>query len=119
MVVRDLGYLSKPSWLKKANRTFRWFINEERISPELKERVLFILKLNMPMWFAIKTSNHFTGGSKRVYQVIQYTRYLSKPLLISSKPVIERNGFFPHTEHLMLAISQDDKKSTTEFGLKK
>ena len=59
------------------------------------------------MWFTIKTSKHFTDDPKLVYQAIQCTRYLSKPLL---DPVIERNGFFAHQEHLLLTISQDDKK---------
>ena len=35
-------------------------------------------------------------------------------------PVIERNVFFfPHPEHLLLAITQDNKKNIKEFGLRR
>ena len=33
--------------------------------------------------------------------------------------MIERNGSFTHPEHLLLAITEDDKKSIREFGLQR
>ena len=119
LVLRDSGYLSRSSWLKKANRTLRLFISEESPSPELQEQVLFILKSHIPMWFTIKTSKHFTGGSKLIFQAIQYTRYLSKPFLNVFHPVIKGDGFFANPEHLQLAINQDAKKSIRKFGLRR
>ena len=64
----------------------------------------------MPMCFTIKTSKHFTRGSKFIYQGIQSTRYLSKSLPDAVDPVIEQNDFFAHPEHLLLAINQDEEK---------
>ena len=45
----------------------------------------------MLLWFAIKTSKHFTNGPKLVYQAIQTIKYLSKHLLDVVDPMIERN----------------------------
>ena len=33
--------------------------------------------------------------------------------------MIERNGSFTHPEHLLLAITEDDKKSIRKFGLQR
>ena len=73
----------------------------------------------MTMCFTIKTSKHCTDGPKLVYQAMQYTRYLSKPLLEVVDPVIERNGFIAHLEYLLLIMTQGDKKSIREFGLRR
>lgn len=119
LAVRDPGHLSHSRWLTKANRTLRLYISEESPTPELQELVLFILKAYMPMWFTIKRSQLFTDGPKLVYQAIQSTRYLPKPLRDIVDPVIERNGFFAHPEHLLLAMTQDDKKYIRELGLRR
>lgn len=119
LAVRNPGPLSHSRWLTKANRTLRLYISEESPPPELQELVLFILRSYMPLWFTIKTSKHFTDGPKLVYQAIQSTRYLPKPLLDVVDPVIERNGFFAHPEHLLLAMIQDDKKYVRELGLRR
>ena len=74
------------------------------------------------MWFAIKTRKNFIGGPKLIYQAIQSTRYLSNSLFDVLDSVIERIFFFlffAHPEHWLLAISQDEKKSIREFGLRR
>ncbi|GBO29640.1 hypothetical protein AVEN_75941-1 [Araneus ventricosus] len=72
-----------------------------------------------PMWFSIKTSKYFIEGPKLVYQSIQSSRYLPDDLRNIVYPVIERNGFFAHPEHLMLALIQDNTKHIREFGLRR
>lgn len=75
----------------------------------------------MPMWFSIRTSIYFTDGPKLIYQSIQSSRYLSKDLHKIVDPVIERNSFFVHPKHLMLAMAmiQDDRKHIRELGLRR
>ena len=50
----------------------------------------------MPMWLTIKTSKHFTDGSKLAYQAIQSIIYLLKHLLDVVNPMIKRNSFVPN-----------------------
>ena len=73
----------------------------------------------MPKRFTTKKSKYFTGGTKLVYEEILSIRYLSKYLLDFVDPVIEQNGFFAHLEYLLLAITQDGKKSIREFDLQR
>lgn len=119
LAVRDPGPLSHSRWLTTANRTLRLYLSEESPTPELQEIVVFILKSYMPMWFSIKTSKYFTEGPKLVYQSIQSSRYLPEDLRNIVDPVIERNGFFAHPEHLMLAMTQDNTKHIRDLGLRR
>lgn len=119
LAIRDPGPLSHSRWLTTANRTLRLYLSEENPTSELQEIVVFILKSYMPMWFSIRTSKYFTDGPKLIYQSIQSSRYLSKDLHKIVDPVIERNGFFAHPEHLMLAMTQDDRKHIRELGLRR
>lgn len=119
LAIRDPGPLSHSRWLTKANRTLRLYISVESPSSELNELVLFILKVYMPMWFRIKLSRSFTNGPKLLYQSIQASRYLPEELRNVVDPVIERNGFFAHPEHLLLAMIEDDQKHVRELGLRR
>ncbi|GBN93616.1 hypothetical protein AVEN_220310-1 [Araneus ventricosus] len=71
------------------------------------------------MWFSIKTSKYFKEGPKLVYQSIQSSRYLPEDLRNIVDPVFERNYFFAHLEHLMLAMTQDNTKHIRELGLRR
>ena len=74
---------------------------------ELQELVSFTLKSYMSVWFTIKTSKHYTDGPKTVNQAIQFSRYLSIPLLDNVIPVIGLNDFFH--PHRILTASLDTK----------
>ncbi|GBL96056.1 hypothetical protein AVEN_14736-1 [Araneus ventricosus] len=50
---------------------------------------------------------------------MQYSRYLPEDLRNLVYPVIKRNGFFAHPEHLMLALPQDNTKLIRELGLRR
>ncbi|GBN47423.1 hypothetical protein AVEN_114745-1, partial [Araneus ventricosus] len=58
-------------------------------------------------------------GPKLVNQSIQSSRYLPEDLRNLFDPVIKRNGFFAHPEHLMLTMTQDNTKLIRELGLRR
>ena len=64
-----------------------------------------------------QVSKHFSDSPKPVYQSLESTRYLSNHLFNVVDPMIEQNGFFVHPEHLLLVITQDDRKNIREFGI--
>lgn len=119
LAIRDPGPLSHSRWLTTANRTLRLYISQENPSVEFQEIVIFILKSYMPMWFSIKITKHFTDGPKLVYQSITTSRYLDDELKAIVDPVIERNGFFAHPEHLLITMTQDPRKHVRELGLRR
>ncbi|GBO22788.1 hypothetical protein AVEN_207135-1 [Araneus ventricosus] len=119
LAARDPGPLSHPRRLTTANRTLRLYLSAESPTPELQEMVVFILKCYMSIWFSIKTSKYFTEGPKLVNQSIQSSRYLPDDLRNLVDPVIKRNGFFAHPEHLILAKTQNNTKLIRELGLRR
>ncbi|GBM05448.1 hypothetical protein AVEN_94749-1 [Araneus ventricosus] len=48
---------------------------------------------------------------------MQSSRYLPEDSRNIVDPVIERNGFFVHPEHLMLAMTQHNRRHIRELGL--
>ncbi|KAL4720604.1 hypothetical protein ACJJTC_006946 [Scirpophaga incertulas] len=117
--IRDPGPLSHSRWLTTANRALRLYISQENPTAEFQEIVIFILKSYMPMWFCIKKTKLFTDGPKLVHQSIETSRYLKDELKAVIDPVIERNGFFAHPEHVMITMTQDPRKHIRELGLRR
>lgn len=117
--IRDPGPLSHSRWLTTANRALRLYISQENPTAEFQEIVIFILKSYMPMWFCIKKTKLFTDGPKLVHQCIETSRYLKDELKAVIDPVIERNGFFAHPEHVMITMTQDPRKHIRELGLRR
>ncbi|GBN00265.1 hypothetical protein AVEN_99437-1 [Araneus ventricosus] len=73
----------------------------------------------MPVWFAIKKSKYFTDGPKHVFQSIQISRYLSDGLLQVVDRVLQRNGFFEHTENVLLAMLVYEREHIRELGYRR
>ncbi|GBL88538.1 hypothetical protein AVEN_159120-1 [Araneus ventricosus] len=116
---RDPGPLFHSRWLTAANRVLRLYISSSDPSGNLAEIVGFILKLCMPVWFAIKKSKYFTDGPKHFFQAIQTSRYLSDELIQVVDPVIQRNAFFAHTENVLLAILVDEREHIRELDYRR
>lgn len=119
LAIRDPGPLSHSRWLTTANRTLRLYISQENPSAEFQEIVMYILNSYMPMWFSIKKTKLFTDGPKLIYQSVKTSRYLTDELKAIVDPVIDRNGFFAHPEHVMITMTQDPRKHIRELGLRR
>lgn len=60
------------------------------------------------MWFRIKRNSNCTDGAKNLWYLIKSSRYLPKDLLKIIDPVIQRNGYYSHSENILLAMSLDE-----------
>ena len=69
------------------------------------------MKVYAPVWFHIKTKSACTEGSRHLWRMIKYSRYLEQPFRDIIDPVIQRNGYFGHSENILMAMLTDDKKT--------
>ena len=88
-------------WLTVANRTLRLYVSTLDPSYELKELVVFIIKVYAPMWFAIKIKPSSKDGGRHLFQAIAKSRYLSNDLHGVVDPVIQRDEYFSHPDNLL------------------
>ena len=75
----------------------------------MKTFVTFIIQVNGPTWFDIKTMPSCKDGARHLHMMMVRTRYLSSSLRKVVDPVIQRNGFFGHPENLLLSMIIDDR----------
>lgn len=64
------------------------------------------------MWFDIKLQPSCAKGAIHVlvYQTIKKSRYLSEEMLRVIDPVLQRNAYFRHHEHMLLAMLFDSRQ---------
>ena len=54
-----------------------------------------------------------------MWQMIQFSRYLTDPLKKVIDPVIQRNAYFAHPENLLLCMIADERTHMRELGLRR
>jgi hypothetical protein len=105
--IRSPGILNHARWLTTANRILRLYVSSAEPSENLVVLANFIVKVYAPAWFCIKKNSSCTDGAKNLFQTIVLSRYLPANLLAVIDPVIQRNGYFGHSECLLLAMLAD------------
>ena len=65
--------------------------------------VNYVVKVYAPIWFLIKQKTSFKDGSKHIYQLIMYSRFLPENLRSVVDSVIERNAFL-RTQRTYLSV---------------
>ena len=116
---RGPGKMSHARWLTTANRVLRLYVATLNPTAELKQLSEFVIKVYARVWFCIKTKPSCKYGGVHVWQMIQFSRYLTDPLKQVIDPVIQRNAYFAHPENLLLCIIADERTHMRELGLKR
>ncbi|XP_061717533.1 uncharacterized protein LOC133525257 [Cydia pomonella] len=116
---RRPGKICHSRWLTTANSILRLYIATENPAKNLKILTEFVIKVYAPMWFRIKTHPSCIHGAKHLFDTIQLSRYLPDKLKKVIDPVIQRNGYFGHTENILIAMLADDRKHNRELALRR
>jgi hypothetical protein len=103
------GPLNHSRWLTIASRVLREYVSTNKPSVSLTTLATYILKVFAPVWFIIKTNWYYTDGSKNLFKLISYSRYLPEKLKRIIDPVIQQNAYFAHPENILLAMLTDDR----------
>ena len=103
-------------WLTTANRILRLYISTDEPSENLNTIAQFLMKVYAPTWFDIKKNSSMAYGLKHLFSVIKRSAMSPEHCFNIVKPVIQWNGFFAHSENLLLAMVYDDNQIIKELG---
>ncbi|KAE8741687.1 hypothetical protein FOCC_FOCC012785 [Frankliniella occidentalis] len=104
------GPLNHARWLTLACRILRLYVATEVPGENLKTLATFVMRVYVPQWFQIKRRPSCTEGARHIFQAIQRSRYLPRPLIGVIDKVIQTNAYFAHHENILLAMLFDDLK---------
>lgn len=107
---RNPGKIVHSRWLTTANRILRLYVSTSEPSRNLRILADFVIRVYDPMWFEIKTKPFCVYGSKHLHKMITLSRYLPENLMKIVDPVLQRNGYFGHSENILLSMLADDRK---------
>lgn len=119
LALQKPGPVCHSRWLTTANRILRLYMATENPTDNLVTLATFVMSVYAPMWFHIKTKSACTEGSKHLWRMIKYSRYLEKHLRDAVDEVIQRNGYFGHAENILLAMLADERSQIRELAYRR
>lgn len=119
LALKSPGKMSHARWLTTANRVLRLYVATKEPSENLQILAEFIVKVYAVCWFEIKSSWSCKDGSRHLFNMIRRSRYLPGHLKKVIDPVIKRNGYYAHSENLLIAMIADDRKFIRELALRR
>ena len=102
------GKISHARWLTTANRILRLYISTEDPSNNLLLIVDYIMKVYVPIWFAIRSDSSVTSGGKHFFNMVKRISDLDTCVKGIVNPVMARNGYFGHHENILLSMVFDE-----------
>lgn len=106
-------------WLTTASRLLRLYVSTIEPSDSLVELTTYVVKVYASVWFNVKAASSCSEGSRHVWRLIHYSRYLKPSLRKVVDEVIQRNAYFCHTENLLLAMMTDERKHVRELACRR
>ena len=92
LALKKPGPVCHSRWLTTANRLLRLYVSTESPSDNLVALATYVMKVYAPVWFQIKTRPACSEGSRHLWRMIKYSRYLEIQLKDTVDVVIQRNG---------------------------
>lgn len=116
---RNPGKLCHSRWLTLANRLLRLYVSTKNPSQKLILLANFVIKVYAPTWFEIKLKPAVKDGPVHFFNIIRKCQYLPDNLKCMVQKVLQRNGFFAHSENILLAMIEDESSEIRKLGLKR
>ena len=70
--------------------------------------IMYIMKCYVPTWFDVKCKEYITYGSKYLFSLVKRSQLLDESTRDIIHPVIQRNGYFAHSENILLTMLVDE-----------
>ena len=104
LAARSPGLLHHARWLTQANNILRLYISTIGPSKELTRLVKYILRIFIPGWFQVKMNSCCTDGPNNFIFIIKLmNKFLNDEEKNALLPLLRRNGYFSHSENVLLA----------------
>lgn len=116
---RKPGKICHSRWLTTANTILRLYISTKNPTENQVILTEFVLRVYAPMWFKIKTQPSCVYGARHLHETIKLSRYLPEHLKKVVDPVIQRNGYFGHSENILISMLNDERKQIRELALRR
>ena len=104
---RDPGALNHSRWLTTANRLLRYYVTQANPPRNLILVAEYVMKVYAPMWFKIKRNPSVINGAEHLREAIKKTRCLSPAIQVIVMSILQKNGYFAHSENVLLAMVND------------
>jgi hypothetical protein len=88
-------------------------------STNLCTLVTYIVRVYAPVWFEVKAKPCAANGSRHLWSLIQYTRYLPLDLRTMVDAVIQRNAYVAHPENVLLAMMTGKRQDIRKLAYKR
>ena len=119
LAIKQPGVMTLSRWLNTASRFLRLYVSTEKPSSNLKTVVTYIMKVYVPLWFKMKKEKYCIDGPKHLFWFIKATRFLSPKLLKEVNENIFTNGYFAHSENILLAMLADENQEYRKKAVNK
>lgn len=113
------GKMHHARWLTMANRILRLYVSEKTPSSGFLVIVNYIMKVYVPVWFAIKLNPSVFYGAKHLFKMITTARNLDQYYRTIVNKVVQKNSYFAHPENLLLAMITDENSAIRELGYRR
>lgn len=112
------GYADESRWMNKAVQIARSYMSTTTPSQNLILIVNMIMKVYIPMFFAIKSEPEFYNGSRHYFNMLQSVKDLNLPERIWEPLKIKfiNNSYFAHSENIIAAMITDHNKEIRRQG---
>lgn len=121
MKFKNIPQLSFCRWTSDAIRLQILYISDINPSRNLIALVHYIQQVYIPMWLRIPLCSHWDNGSRHLFALLDMSRKAAEccghsDLLHVTKSTIINNGYFAHSENILLSMITDECEKTREIG---
>lgn len=116
---KKIGPLNASRWNPFATRLLRLYASYDKPTASLKNLALFVMKVYVPFWFHVKNDPLAINGSRHMFKYIQLVRQLPKSIQKPVQDSIQYNGFYSHSENILLGMITDQDKNIRQVGYEK
>lgn len=111
LAIRSPGTLSMARWVVTANRILRLYISDQNPSMNLKTIARFVVEVYAPVMFDIKYKSSVVYRPVHLAKMIKLSRTLPRNYLNIVQSSIQRNGYYAHPEHIIMAMANDNDEN--------
>jgi hypothetical protein len=116
---RRPGPVVHSRWLTTANRLLRLYISTDCPSVSLIVLATYVINVYAPVWFNIKSKSSCSEGTRHLWNMIKLSRYLAPEYRSIVDSTIQRNGYFGHSENIILAMLTDDREMIRQLAYRR
>lgn len=111
-------------WLSSAIRLQLLYISTKKPTKELISLLHIVQQIYIPMWFRIRIKNSWDNGSRHLFAFLESARAAvsmcgDETIIKTARVVMVNNGYFTHSENMLLSMITDNDPGTRQEGYSK